>query len=377
MPSRPQLNLTDIQKRIVWRIRQQGPTSRIQLSRDLQLAPAALTRISRELSALQIITDLSVDQTGDRGRPTMPVGLSGHAGYSIGATVHPGWIDLIATDFCGKVIGEERKAFHSAQIDDFLSVLTQWIGSHSALATGFRGRFLGLGIGVPGPNEANAPDQRVVVDWLHGWRGLKIADYCSDHLGLPVWVENDANCAALAELYCGGIHSYGDCVIVLFLGHGVGGGVIANRDLFTGAFGNSGEIGRLYPGRLPRPSGIDLLKRLKAAGADIEDLMTLNQILDSHAVFLEQWCVDAASQLQLAVHSGISWLDPGAVVISGALPSVIIQRVRDLLENGGWIDDNFRLPQPKILASSLGSQSVALGAALLPIHACTVLTGQF
>lgn len=65
----------------------------------------------------------------------------------------------------------------------------------------------------------------------------------------PKWVirmENDANCTALGELYFGG-HNANDFVMIA-LGTGVGGGVIANRKLFLGSKGNAGEVGFLVVG---------------------------------------------------------------------------------------------------------------------------------
>lgn len=368
----PQLKLTEPQKRIVWLIRQTGEISRIELARALHLAPAAMTRLTRELTSLGVICDREAAQTGDRGRPTVPVTLSGQAGYAIGATVHPGWIDLIASDFAGRQSAFLRAPFNSPQLEDFSDTVERWMGSLSASDASFRARFLGLGVAAPGPRTKEDPVRRQVVEWLSGWRGRDLAQDLSDRLFMPVWVENDANCAALAELYCGGVLAHGGSAIVLFLGHGVGGGVIMKRDVFLGEFSNAGEIGRLFPGSYPRPSGIDLLKELRVAGADISDLFDMEQVIAGHPDLIEAWCVRVAGQLELAVHAGVAWFDPGAVIISGALPSVLVNRLTQLIAQGEWVRPHLHLPQPAILASALGSKSVVIGASLLPIHACTV-----
>ncbi len=371
-----QLKMTELQKRIVWRIRQSREISRIELARALHLAPAAMTRLTRELTSLGVIAELEAAQTGDRGRPTVPITLSGQAGYAVGATVHPGWIDMVASDFTGRQAAFLRAPFHSPRLEDFSDTVEKWMAGLSASDAAFRGRFLGLGVAAPGPTTKDDPDRRHVVEWLSGWRGRDLALDLSDRLFMPVWVENDANCAALAELYCGGVLAHGGSAIVLFLGHGVGGGVIMQRDVFLGEFRNAGEIGRLFPGSHPRPSGIDLLKELRAAGAAITDLFEMEQVIASYPALIEAWCLRVADQLVLAVHSGVAWFDPGAVILSGALPAQLVNRVTELIAGGGWLGPHQHLPQPAIIASALGSKSVVIGASLLPIHACTVAASE-
>jgi predicted NBD/HSP70 family sugar kinase len=372
MRTKAEIRLSIDQKRIVWCLRQYGPTSRIELSRQLGLPATALTRLTRELSAMGVVFEAIPDPKGVRGRPTVPVIVSGHAGYAIGAAVHPGWIDLAAVDFTGRRIAQKSEPFNSKELDVFLQVLKRWMAGLSATNPAFRSKFLGLGIAVPGPTSANDPHRRLVVDWLEGWRNHDIEARCSKVLNLPVWVENDANCAALAELYCGDLLQTASTAIVFFLGHGVGGGVIVNRDFFPGEHLNAGEIGRLFPPNAPRPSGIDLLQCLRAAGANIQSLFKLDEFLPLYPQVFNAWCKRAARQLEIAVNGGVSWLDPGAVVLAGDLPQSVLQDICRRLSKAEWLTRYADLPAPKLHVSSLGSRAVVLGAALLPIHACTI-----
>lgn len=100
----------------------------------------------------------------------------------------------------------------------------------------------GIGIGIPGPITE---DGTVLKCANLGWGVFNVADELSKHTGIEnVKVGNDANVAALGEMWKGGGKGYKD-VIMVTLGTGVGGGVILNGKILTGSNGAAGEIGHL------------------------------------------------------------------------------------------------------------------------------------
>ena len=101
----------------------------------------------------------------------------------------------------------------------------------------------GVGIGVPGPVDA----QGTVYKTANlGWDTVfNIPEEFKKHLDLPVMAGNDANVAALGEMWQGGGKGYKDLVVVT-LGTGVGGGIICNGQMVTGANGAGGEIGHIH-----------------------------------------------------------------------------------------------------------------------------------
>ena len=106
-----------------------------------------------------------------------------------------------------------------------------------------RNDIAGAGIGLPGPVDGNGVINKAVN--LHWDRKFNVADELSKLLGgLLVKAGNDANVAALGEVWQGAGKGYKDMVMVT-LGTGVGGGVIHDGKIITGAFGAGGEIGHL------------------------------------------------------------------------------------------------------------------------------------
>lgn len=100
----------------------------------------------------------------------------------------------------------------------------------------------GAGMGLPGPVLPDGYVERCVN---LGWKNLNPQRKLSDLLeGLPVRTGNDANVAALGEMWQGGGKGYKDIVMVT-LGTGVGGGVVIDEKIVTGRHGLAGEIGHI------------------------------------------------------------------------------------------------------------------------------------
>ncbi len=101
---------------------------------------------------------------------------------------------------------------------------------------------IGIGLGIPGPITE---DGTVLKCANLGWGVFNVAEEVSKLTGIKnVKVGNDANVAALGEMWKGGGKGYKD-IIMITLGTGVGGGVILNGKILTGSKGAAGEIGHI------------------------------------------------------------------------------------------------------------------------------------
>jgi len=102
---------------------------------------------------------------------------------------------------------------------------------------------LRIGIAAPGPLD---PRTGVILSApnLSGWTNIPLRDQLSEHFGMPVFLGNDANAAALAEWRFGAGQGTGN-MIYLTISTGIGGGVIADGRLLLGAHGLAGELGHI------------------------------------------------------------------------------------------------------------------------------------
>ena len=109
------------------------------------------------------------------------------------------------------------------------------------------GRASVVGIGLPGPMDAEARIARVCIN-LPGWEEVPLAAWLDPRLNRRVTLANDGNCALVGEAWKGAASGFDD-VVLLTLGTGVGGGVMLSGALFTGHRGAAAEPGliTLFP----------------------------------------------------------------------------------------------------------------------------------
>lgn len=105
-----------------------------------------------------------------------------------------------------------------------------------------RDEVVGVGIGAPGPIDSEGTVYGAVN---LGWGTFSIKKELQTLLNVPVEAGNDANVAALGEVWQGGARGY-ENVVMVTLGTGVGGGIIVEGRILAGATGAGGEIGHMH-----------------------------------------------------------------------------------------------------------------------------------
>lgn len=356
------------QRAILRELRLSGPMSRAALADRLELSPTAMTRLSRELLSLEVVQELPDTGEQRRGRPAIPLALSPRGGYAVGATAHKGMLDIALADFVGNSITTHREATEALDPVAFARkvrrITHDLVERHDLLGR----RMLGMGVAIPGPAYDQAGDRWSVVDVLPEWRGAPLRDIFSAELGWPLWLENDANAAAIAELYRGGHETSCTTMTVVLLGYGLGAGVIVDGQLLRGQYGAAGEIGCLFPVAKPRPSPLDLLSNLQQAGCAITSLAEIDPAATDQSEIITSWMDRAAQQLKIVCNTAFAWFDPGTIVIAGTLPAAILSGLGQRL-NDSRLATMVGDRRPPVRVSSLQVSPVTLGAALLPIHA--------
>ncbi len=157
----------------------------------------------------------------DVGGTTVKLGL-----FSEEGTLIEKWEIATRTEENGKYI-----------LEDIAEAVKENIAKHEIT----KGNLLGAGVGVPGAVlEFTKVNECVNL----GWGSVNVGEELSARLDCPVKVSNDANVAALGELWMGAAADYKDAVMVT-LGTGVGGGIIVNGKIIDGSRGYGGEIGHM------------------------------------------------------------------------------------------------------------------------------------
>lgn len=234
----------------------------------------------------------------------------------------------------------------------------------------------GIGIGLPGPVDS---DRGVVLSLtnIKGWDDFPLVRYMKSSFKVPIFIENDANCMALAEVRMGAAKGarYALC---LTLGTGVGGGIIFDDEIYRGPYFLGGEVGHI-PLSLAGPEcgcgGIACLERYvgnrelssrvkKAFGRDIslEEAGRLARRGDRKA--LKIW-EDAGERIGLAVSGIVNVFNPEVIVVGGGVAQagdVLIKPIRRTVERHAMKQLKKRI---RIKRALLGGDAGVLGAALL------------
>lgn len=237
-------------------------------------------------------------------------------------------------------------------------------------------RVLGVGIGLPGPIDY----ERGIVRYLpniKGWRNVRLRDIVRKKIGLPVFIDNDANLMALAESRIGAAKGKKN-VVALTLGTGVGGGIIIDGFLYRGSSFAAGEIGHIpvnETGPKCNCGGAACLERYignrhilqearKIFGADItlEKLSLLANKGNKRAANIWK---NVAKYLGITLSGVVNFLNPDVIVIGGGVSeagSIIFDNVRKALKERAMPT---QAKTVKIAKAKLGNDAGMIGAALL------------
>ncbi|PVX29369.1 ROK family transcriptional regulator [Sphingomonas pokkalii] len=369
----PPLRLLDEEKRLLWQLRTRGPQSRSALADTLQISNSGISKLTKALMGQGLIDELPAETLAGRGRPSVPLRISPAGGYAVGVAIYAGLLEIALVDYAGGVISLTSETIEPVDPQRFARHVDRRIQELAIEHRLLGSRFYGVGFSVPGPALSRDGNRWHVVRNLPGWKDTPLRDVFADTLRLPIWIENDATAAALAEYYLGGLIRRCTTAVVILLGHGVGAGIVHEGRLMRGESGGSGEIGMFYPGNRPRPTTLDLIATLQAAGCTVESLANFAEAIAGYEPVIEDWMERAADQLLQSINSALAWFDPGAIRLMSPLPAAIMHGLADRLNRraitwGAHVADSEK-GRYDIEISKLGGAGSALGAALLPIHA--------
>ncbi len=357
-------------------VRSEGGAGRAAIARTSGLTTQAVSNIIADLVDEGLVEEVG-RRTGARGQPAVQYGVKACGGYALGVEVRPDALLAALVDLSGRAVWSDRRALPHADPE---AVLTEVAALR---ATALRGagiapdRLRGVGLVVPGPFGATGLSDPATE--LPGWSGIAVQDWAvqdwfQDRLGLPVLVENDANAAAVAERVCGvarGLSTYA----FLYFGTGIGLGLVANDTLLRGAFGNAGEIGHIqvagpFRGRSLQSvaSRLALAGRLGAAGMPGQTVEDIAAALTADHRAVTFWLQEAGAALAQAVQVVENLFDPQTVILGGALPDALLDRlIAHIPLSRASVAARADRRHPRLMRGAAGRMTAALGAGALVV----------
>lgn len=222
-------------------IRKKGPISRSEIAEISNLTPATVSNISKELLSFNFIEETSLgESTG--GRPPIMLKLNSESAFVIGINLGPGNIEGIVTNIEGKII--RKTVMKLGRVDENTALikikeLVEEIIKDTDIPLE---KVIGIGMAVHG--IINAKEGILEYAPFYNWKNLDIKNIMEKYFNIPVIIDNDVNAMALAENSFGIAKSISNFV-TLFVGNGVGAGIIIQNSIYYGTHYSAGEIGHI------------------------------------------------------------------------------------------------------------------------------------
>lgn len=283
----------------------------------------------------------------------------------------------------GEIISRFEQPSHAdGSAGKILQDLTVAAKEALARAESLQLNIVAVGIGTPGSVDIHKGFLRSGTPNFKNWKNVAIRNALEKNLGLPVFVDNDANMMAYGEFRYGAGKGANN-VVCITLGTGIGGGIIIDKKLFRGTFCAGSEVGHMsidYAGKKCRCGGTGCWELYASASAMVRNYHTLNpgeasagareifkkyELKEEHAVRVveEEIAMSAVGLANL-----VNIFNPYKIIIGGGLSEVgdwFIQRIANKVRERAMED---AINSVEIVRAELGNKAGLLGAAALAIE---------
>ncbi len=385
----------NLEAELLRRVRAQAGLSRVELARQLHLAPSTAGAYVDRLIAEGFLFE-GPKAERDFGRPPILLALNPQGGRFIGVDFEAHNLMATVVDFSQQPMRQIHKAIRpSDSVEQIIGKIERTI---EELMDHHSRQVLGIGIGVPGTIDAT---NQVALHYPHiqGWDNIALGERLARRFKVDVFLENNIRSMALAELWFGQARNLDDFVC-LGIRTGIAAGIVVRRRLLHGKNNLAGEIGewlcpvapveRARAGRggwvceqlLPLEEIVSVPAILKAVAAatkggrsarlrDDQEPLTMEAIAEAARSGDE-----SVSRVLDRVGQTLGWVacqidaafNPEKIILAGPLVTLgdaLLKPLRKAV--AGFCAQPHQAP-PVVVDSDLGSFNGALGAAALALH---------
>lgn len=364
-------------QRVIEALLASGPQTQAELSRSTGLSNATVSNIVRTMNERRLVI---TEPTTSSGRRALSVRLNDTGAVAAGIDIGRRHVRVVLASLGYRILQEESVQLplgHSAAegMEAAAGLLDELLQRQGV----DRSAVLGAGVGIPGPIDRRTG---TVVQGaiLPEWVGINMGEDLAARLGVPVFIDNDANLGALAEVTWGP-HGGTENLIFIKVASGIGAGLIINGSLYYGHVGITGEIGHatiLDQGQICRCGNRGCLETIASTSTMIELLSRGSGTTVSTADIVARAAAKDPATLRVIDDAGVAvgraaanlanTLNPELIVVGGSLADLadsFLEPIRrGLLRHAvPMIGET-----STVLMSSLGDRAEALGAAALVLQ---------
>lgn len=369
------------EERVLAALRTHGPLTRSTLMRHTNLSRATLSSIVRHLLSRRALVEAPSEPGPDRGRgrPVSLLTLNPAGGFAVGMDLGHRRIQVAVANVAHEIVASvgqdcaERTPW-AQRVEIALRLLESATGRASVSLSALEG----VGVGIVGPvSETGSHRQNRRASRID-----LIRDRLVDQFGVPVHVDNNTRLATLAEAMWGagaGVEN----VLYIRLSYGVGGGLVLNGHLFSGADGGAGEMGHVSidpTGPRCHCGGRGCLERYVSLATLLERCHTrqfdlLLQRLAAGDRRVNEIVDDAGRKIGRVLATACNVVNPEVVVIGGELVAAgdtLLRPVRAAIREAAHRQVRSRL---RVHAAALGHEGAARGGIALVLRRSVLLAG--
>jgi predicted NBD/HSP70 family sugar kinase len=362
--------------RLLELLRCHAPIARAELARLTGLTRSTVTVITAELIDQGLVQAGGEVAAKGSGRPGVGLVLNPDGAFFIGAAIESEHLTVVKLNLAAQTVARIQQPLVKTEPEPVLQQLVQLIDQIRLAEPSDNSRLRGVGLSIQGVLNL---DGVVIRAPFLGWSGVDLRRYLQPYLDLPLFVDNDANAAALAEVYLGNAMQSSSLLYIL-INNGIGSGIIINNRVFRGAYGTAGEISALMsnpPGQDNvsecghRVGKEDLLDRYRELGGKATNLLELVERLEAKEVTAHTVVQEWAEILGRGLISVASLLNPEQIVLGGPLTvlfpyvkDALVAQLRDKMPRQGE-RGFFSNPKARLAVSSFGKDASAVGGAVL------------
>lgn len=231
-------------------LKQHSPISRAAIAKQAGLAKPTVSAIMDELIEKGLVREIGIGETTTGGgRPPILLEFNARSQFVVGVQLGVGRVQIVLADARGEEVARIEDSTPKGSAEETLQHIARLVKKAVADAEVPKARLAALGICVPGLIDFQdgtcllAPNLR--------WRDVKVGPLLSKAVGVPVFVHNTAQAAAVAENMEGAGQGF-DNLVFLFAGTGIGVGILSEGRLYHGTSGIAGEVGHCPVGGTER-----------------------------------------------------------------------------------------------------------------------------
>jgi predicted NBD/HSP70 family sugar kinase len=362
-----------------------GETSRAELARESGLSVASVTNIVAELISEGLVVEAGLMASGG-GRPVTLLAPNREGAFFLGADVGERGVAVELFDLAMHRMDREFRGGREGEpLEAIVRDLSEALDALQDRNPVAWDRLVGIGLGLPGIVETGADGVQVLHAQSLGWPPIPVVELVSHDI--PVFAENGAKTQAMAEMWDGAARGIDEALVIL-LGRGVGLGIISGGELAHGRTSSAGEWGHVKIVRGGRDCRCGAKGCVEAyVGADsilamwreqggtfsgsgwgaIGELLDADKNGDPVAAAVVNELVDT---LGSALGGLVNLTNPERVIIGGWVGLRLMESIADRVETATRAESLARPGgQFELAACRFGGDTVALGAAIMPLQA--------